>query len=335
MSIRDIASDVDRWRAEVQDIALATVIQTWSSGHRRRGAQMALTRDARITGSVSGGCVESAVVEEGREVLASGKPKLLHYGVADETAWEVGLSCGGRIEIFVEPLTDEVYVPLRRAFGEEQPVARATIVKGDALGESVVVEEASSEEGTLAEAARRALEVGRSERVSLQDGSEIFVDVELPPPTLVMVGGVHVAVAMTTIAETVGYRTVVVDPRAVFGSDERFSHVGKLVREWPDDALRHLGLNRSTAVATLTHDPKLDDPALEVALPSDAFYVGALGSKRTQEKRRRRLIERGLEEEYLERLRAPIGLPIGSHSPEQIALSIMAEIVAIRNGVSM
>ncbi len=336
MSIRDIATDVDRWRDEGQDIALATVIQTWGSGPRRPGAKMAMTRDARITGSVSGGCVESAVVEEGREVLESGKPKLLHFGVADETAWEVGLSCGGTIEIFVELLTDEVYVPLRRASGEEHAVARATIVKGDALGESVVVEEASSEAGTLVEAAaRRALEVGRSERIRLEDGSELFVDVELPPPTLVMVGGVHVAVAMTTIAETVGYRTVVVDPRAVFGSDERFSHVGKLVREWPDDALRGLGLNRSTAVTTLTHDPKLDDPALEVALPSDAFYVGALGSKRTQEKRRRRLIERGVAEEDLERLRAPIGLPIGSHTPEQIALSIMAQIVAARNGVSM
>ena len=335
MTIRDIARDVDRWRDEGQDIALATVIQTWGSGPCRPGAKMAVTRDARITGSVSGGCVESAVVEEGREVLDSGKPKLLHFGVADETAWEVGLSCGGTIEIFVEPLTDEVYVPLRRAFGEEQPVARATIVKGEALGESVVVEEASSEKGTLVEAARRALEIGRSERVRFRDGSELFVDVELPPPTLVMVGGVHVAVAMTTIADTVGYRTVVVDPRAVFGSDERFSHVGKLVREWPDDALRRLGLNRSTAVTTLTHDPKLDDPALEVALPSDAFYVGALGSKRTQEKRRRRLIERGVAEEDLERLRAPIGLPIGSHTPEQIALSIMAQIVAARNGVSM
>jgi len=145
---------------------------------------------------------------------------------------------------------------------------------------------------------------------------------------------VHIAVAMTSIAETLGFRTVVVDPRGVFGSDERFPHVGALVREWPDDALKRLGLSPSAAVATLTHDPKLDDPALEVALQSDAFYVGALGSRKTHEKRRRRLLERGLTEEELLRLHAPIGLSIGSRTPEEIALSVMAQIVATRNGVA-
>lgn len=333
MSIRDIAKDVDRWRDEGEDVALATVVRTWGSGPRGPGAKMALTKDARIVGSVSGGCVESAVVEQGREVLATGKPKLLRYGVTDETAWDVGLSCGGTIEIFVEALTDAVYEPLRSALEEERAIAKATVIKGEPLGQTVVVDDGISDESPIAEAARKALDAGRSQHVSIDD-IEVFVDVELPPPVLVMVGGVHVAVALTSMADALGYRTVIVDPRGVFGSEERFPHVGELIREWPDKALKKLAINRSTAITTLTHDPKLDDPALEVALPSQAFYVGALGSKRTQEKRRKRLLERGVTEDELVRLHAPIGLSIGSRSPEEIALSVMAQIVATKNGVA-
>jgi len=333
MSIRDIAADVDRWRDEGEDVALATVVRTWGSGPRGPGAKMAITKDARIAGSVSGGCVESAVVEEGREVLETGKPKLLRFGVTDDTAWDVGLSCGGTIEIFVEALTNAIYEPLRSAFEEERAIAKATVIKGEPLGQTVVVDDAASDESAIAEAARRALDGGRSEHVSIDEG-EVFIDVELPPPVLVMVGGVHVAVALTSMADALGYRTVIVDPRGVFGSEERFPHVGELIREWPDKALKKLAINRSTAIVTLTHDPKLDDPALEVALPSRAFYVGALGSQRTHEKRRRRLLERGVTEEELTRVHAPIGLSIGSRSPEEIALSVMAQIVATRNGVA-
>ena len=337
MSIRDIAADVDRWRDEGEDVALATVVRTWGSGPRGPGAKMAMTKDARIAGSVSGGCVESAVVEEGREVLETGKPKLLRFGVSDETAWDVGLSCGGTIEVFVEALTDATYEPLRSALKEERAIAKATVIKGEPLGQTVVVDDGTSVESAIAEAARKALDNGRSEHVSINElelDLEVFVDVELPPPLLIMVGGVHVAVALTSIADALGYRTVIVDPRGVFGSEERFPHAGELIREWPDKALKKLTINRSTAIATLTHDPKLDDPALEVALPSQAFYVGALGSKRTHEKRRRRLLERGVTEEELARVHAPIGLSIGSRSPEEIALSVMAQIVATRNGVA-
>ncbi len=350
MSIRDIAADVDRWREEGEDVVLATVVRTWGSGPRGPGAKMALTRDARITGSVSGGCVESAVVEQGREVLETGEPKLLRFGVTDETAWDVGLSCGGTIEIFLERLTDATYDAFRSALRDERAIAKATVIQGEFLGQTVVIGDSGADDLTkkarrttgesnptplgdaIAEAAGRALEAGRSGQVSV-DEHEVFVDVELPPPVLVMVGGVHVSVALTTMADALGYRTIVVDPRGVFGSDERFPHAGQLIRQWPDTALKELGLNRSTAVTTLTHDPKLDDPALEVALPSDAFYVGALGSKRTHEKRRKRLLERGVSEAELERLHAPIGLRIGSRSPEEIALSVMAEIVAARNGM--
>lgn len=331
VTFRDVASDVARWKQEGIDVALATVVRTWGSGPRGPGAKLALTADARLSGSVSGGCVEAAVVEEGREVLETGEPRLLRFGIADETAWNVGLSCGGTIEIFVERLDDALFGALSKALGERRASARATVVRGKNLGDSSLVLDGDAPRGELAESAQRALERGESEVVEDPGGSAIFIDVELPPPLLVMVGGVHIAIAMTTMAKTLGYRTIVVDPRGVFGSEERFPHVDELIHEWPDDGLEGIGLDRSSAVATLTHDPKIDDPALMVALRSKAFYVGALGSKRTHEKRRKRLLDRGLTEEELSRLHAPVGIDIGSRSPEEIALSVMAQIVAVRN----
>lgn len=341
MSLRDVVSDIDRWLSEGQDVALATVVRTWGSGPRGPGAKMAFTSDARISGSVSGGCVESAVVQEGRAILEGEPSKLLRFGVADETAWEVGLSCGGTIEVFVQRLNRTDYEGARDAMIANQGVATATVVGGDndaLLGASLLVVEGRvlsqklSEAPGVADAARRALESGRPERSTTADGLDLFVGVELPPPTLVAVGGVHIAIALTHFAKTLGYRTVVIDPRQAFGSAERFPEVDQLLQEWPDQAMKAVELNRSSAVATLTHDPKLDDPALEVALRSPAFYVGALGSAKTRDKRRRRLLERGLTPEELGRLHAPIGLAIGSRSPEEIALSVMSQIVAARNG---
>jgi xanthine dehydrogenase accessory factor len=165
----------------------------------------------------------------------------------------------------------------------------------------------------------------------LAEDVEAFMEVILPPPTLIAVGGVHITIALMALAKTLGYRTVVVDPRSAFGSEERFPQVDELIRSWPDEAFRQIPLTRSTAIAMLTHDPKLDDPALKIALPSPAFYVGALGSKTTQSKRCQRLLEDGLTEEQLNRLHGPIGLEIGAGTPEEIAISIMAEIVAARN----
>jgi xanthine dehydrogenase accessory factor len=339
MSLRDVASDVERFRADGARVALATVVRTWGSGPRGPGAKMALTEDARIAGSVSGGCVESAVVEEGGEVLRTGKAKLLHFGVADETAWNVGLSCGGTIEIFVERLEGPLFETLLEGHRARRAMARATVVRGRDAGRSVLLlddgrvtgDAAAVDDDRLVGAARRALDAGEAAWLELGDGGEAFVDVELPAPTLAMVGGVHIAIALAAIAKAIGYRTVVIDPRSVFGSDERFPGVDELLQEWPDKALAKVGLDRSSAVATLTHDPKIDDPALMAALRSPAFYVGALGSRRTQEKRRRRLLERGITEAELSRLHAPVGLDIGARSPEEIALSVMAQIVAVRN----
>jgi xanthine dehydrogenase accessory factor len=341
--MRDILPDLDKCRPEDQSIALATVIQTWGSSPRRAGAKMALTPDGKITGSVSGGCVEGAVFEAGVEVLKSNRPQLLHFGVADETAWEVGLACGGSIDIFVKPLDTEFFDALRAILVEEQPAAVISVVRGpdELLGCEILVREDGNLRGSLhadldkqaIELAQDALAQGESRRVMLNEDVEVFVEVVLPPPTLIAVGGVHITIALMTLAKTLGYRTIVVDPRTAFGSEERFPNVDRLIQLWPEEAFQQIPLTRSTAIAMLTHDPKLDDPALKIALPSPAFYVGALGSKTTQGKRRQRLLEEGLTEAHLNRLHGPIGLEIGAGTPEEIAMSIMAEIVAARNAV--
>jgi len=340
--MRDIMPDIDNWRAdEDQSIALATVIQTWGSSPRRAGAKMALTPDGKITGSVSGGCVEGAVFDTGVEVLKSNRPQLLHFGVADETAWEVGLACGGSIDIFVKPLDQEFFKSLRSVLMEERAAAVLTVVRApnELLGREMLIKEDGNVIGSINEdldeqavrLAKETLQQGSSRRASLNENVEVFIEVILPPPTLIAVGGVHITIALVSLAKTLGYRTVVVDPRSAFGSQERFPYVDQLIQSWPEEAFQQIPLTRSTAIAMLTHDPKLDDPALKIALPSPAFYIGALGSKTTQAKRRQRLLEEGVTEVQLDRLHGPIGLKIGAETPEEIAMSIMAEIVAARN----
>lgn len=333
--MRDVLPDIDRWIQSGEQIALATVVQTWGSSPRAAGAKMALTLSGGMSGSVSGGCVEGATFEEGVAAIKSRQARLVHFGVADETAWEVGLACGGSIDVFVQPLNLALYARYRELLVAEKPFAVATWVKAapEKLGQSFIMEDGQiTSSGTAAElAAQAALAKGQTTRMPLEDG-ELFVEVVWPAPTLVVVGGVHTTIALTTLAKTLGFRTIVVDPRAAFGSEARFPHVDQLVHVWPDDALKQIGLNRATAVAMLTHDPKLDDPGLLVALLSSAFYVGALGSKSTQEKRRARLLAEGLTEEQLNRLHGPIGLDLGGRTPEEVALAILAEIVAVRNG---
>jgi len=342
--MRDILPDIDRWREQNKSIALATVIQTWGSSPRREGAKMALTPDGKITGSVSGGCVEGAVFDAGVESLKTHTPQLLHFGVADETAWEVGLACGGSIDIFVKPLDNDIFNALRSILVEERPAVTVTVVRGpgEVLGRETVLKEDGTVAGTLGanldeqalSFARGALANGESHRAQLNEDVEVFIEVLLPPPTLIAVGGVHITIALMALAKTLGYRTVVIDPRSAFGNEERFPNVDQLIQAWPEDAFQQVPITRSTAVAMLTHDPKLDDPALKIALPSNAFYVGALGSKNTQAKRRQRLLEDGVSEAQLDRLRGPIGLQIDAHTPEEIAISIMAEIVATRNNLN-
>lgn len=345
--MRDILSDLERWNGAGEPVALATVIQTWGSSPRQPGAKMGMASNHRITGSVSGGCVEGAVYETGMEVLESQAPQLLHFGVADETAWEVGLACGGSIDVFVRPLDPALFQAISLGLKEERPFALATVVAGPAglLGNEIMVRDDDSTVGTIGapfsqaviEAARAALSGGQSRRQSMTAAAQsvdLFLEVSWPPPTLVIVGGVHIAIALAALAKTLGYKTILVDPRTAFGNEERFPNVDRLIRAWPDEALAQIPITHSTALAMLTHDPKLDDPALLIGLRSKAFYIGALGSPKTQEKRRGRLLEAGLSEDQLNRVFGPIGLSLGAHTPEEIALSVMAEIVAARNGAA-
>jgi xanthine dehydrogenase accessory factor len=339
--MRDVLEQVEGWLGRGRKVALGTVVSTWGSAPRGVGSRMAVSDDGGLAGSVSGGCVETSVVEAAREVLKGAPPRLLRFGVADDTAWAVGLACGGTIEVFVEVPAPEAFGAVCEALSRDEPCALATVIAGpkEAVGRELFVTSRGPGPGSLEEplrhealqAAQGALAAGRAARVRVGD-ADLFVDVLLPLPTLVLVGGVHIAVALVSLARTLGFRTVVVDPRVAFANRERFPHADRLETAWPDEALQGLGLNPSTAVAVLTHDPKLDDPALRTALPSAAFYVGALGSPRTQAKRRKRLLEAGLTEAQLERLHAPIGLDLGGRSPEEIALAVMAEIVAARHG---
>ena len=336
--MRDILNDLERWKTDGVSIALGTVIQTWGSSPRLPGAKMILASDGRISGSVSGGCVEAAVAEAGLESLKSGQPQLLHFGVADETAWDVGLACGGSIDVFVKPLDLKFFNLLREAWMDDSPSTHATVIRGPAelLGHELLVHEDNISSGYIGdgwdekvyELASEALATGRSFRAPLNEDIEVFVEAITPPPTLVMVGGVHIAVALTSLAKTLGYRTVVIDPREAWGNEERFPHVDSLIQSWIDEAFEQVKITSVTAIAMLTHDPKLDDPALKVALNSPAFYVGALGSKSTNEKRRERLLSEGISDLQLARLHAPIGLDIGAQTPEEIALAVMSEVVS-------
>ena len=335
--MREILTELERWRDDDKEIALATVIQTWGSSPRGIGSKMALSLDGNVIGSVSGGCVENAVIEAGINALQTGRPKLLKYGVADEIAWEVGLACGGSIEIFVKPLDINSLIKYRSVIEDEGQVVNATIIRGseDLLGcellfngqNSVTDWLGNSWDGQIHDFASDIFSQGTSRRVVLNDEIEIFFELILPMPTLIVVGGVHIAVALTSLAKTLGYRTIIIDPRKAWGNEERFPEVDQLIQAWPDEAFKQIKVTHSTAIATLTHDPKLDDPAIKFALTGPAFYVGALGSRSTQAKRRERLLSEGLEIAHLDRLHGPIGLNINAQNPEEIALAIMAEVV--------
>lgn len=354
--MREIIQEILAWSDAGESVAVATVIETWGSAPRMVGAKMAMTPAHKIAGSVSGGCVEGAVFEASMETLDTGRSQLLRYGVADETVFEsVGLACGGTIEIYVEPLSPALRQFWQRAFAEDQAIVTATVIAGpadfigykfmlDADGHastSALHERYNALTPAMLTAAQIALREGTSKRILLSsaptslpagEGSvELFIDVTLPRHTLIIVGAVHIAIALTTMAKALGYRVVIVDPRTAFANDQRFPHADVLMVEQPKRVFEKIRITRSTAVVTLTHDARLDDPALLAALQSDAFYVGALGGRKTRESRRQRLLANGLSDAQMSRLHAPIGLPIGTKTPEEIALATIAQIVATQH----
>ncbi|GAD54431.1 XdhC family protein [Limimaricola cinnabarinus] len=309
----DIPAIALDWHRAGRGAALATVIETWGSAPRAAGSQLVVDRFGAMEGSVSGGCVEGAVVTEAMAAIADGLSRLLDYGVADEDAFAVGLGCGGRIRVLVDPvggaMDEALLADLVAARAQRRPVALVV----DLEGERRVLE------GPDAHAERFA---GDQSGID-PDGR--FVGLHNPPLRLVVVGAVHIAQALVPMARIAGFDVAIVDPRDAFAAQVRFPGA-RLIHDWPDAALGALAPDARTAVVTLTHDAKIDDPALRAALESRAFYIGCLGSTRTHAKRLERLVGEGVS--GLERLDAPVGLDIGARGPAEIAVSILAGIVA-------
>lgn len=325
----DILSQIRTWRSEGQNGALCTVVSTWGSAPRPVGGHMAVCGTGAFVGSVSGGCVEAAVVDEARGAMSDGAPRVVEYGVSDDDAWAVGLACGGRVRIAVVPVTeggfdDETLAALIAAREAQEPVVLATRLE---TGVSEVVRPLDGVEGDdpLVDAARAALLADRATLIE-GEGDGVFLRPHNRPVRVIVVGAAHVSQSLVPLVTTAGFEAVVVDPRSAFATEERFPGV-RLLRSWPAEAFAELGLDHRTAVVTVTHDPKLDDPALLAALDSDVFYVGALGSRRTHAARLERLAEEGAEASALERIHAPIGLDIGARTTQEIAVSIVAEVV--------
>jgi xanthine dehydrogenase accessory factor len=300
---------VRQWREQGSKVALATVVATRRSAPRPLGSKLVVSEAGDLAGSVSGGCVESDVAVQAREVLETGRPKLLSYGIADEDAWEVGLPCGGEIDVFLERIDDELPDP-------ETPQVIFTVVEGDRAGERWI-----STDG----------EVTRTQLLE-QNGEQVFAEVLGPPPRLFVFGAVDLAEELCRAARGLGWRTAVADARARFATPERIPSAEELVVAWPEEALQRFEPDDRSAVVVLTHEDRWDVPALAAALASDAFYVGALGSRRTQARRREQLLEAGVSEEQLERLCGPAGLDLGAGTPAETALSILGEILAVRAG---
>ena len=304
------------WHRAGRRAALATVVETWGSAPRRTGSQLAISGDGEIAGSVSGGCVEGAVVVEALDALDDGQPRELEFGVSDQDAFAVGLACGGTIRVLVEPV--------------------GTVLPEDMLADLVAARAARKPVAYVAdlEAKTRRLDTTghetrfRMDRSGFEEDSRTFVTIHNPPLRLIVVGAVHIAQALVPMARIAGYDPVIVDPREAFASEARFPGE-TLLHDWPDDAVASLGLDGRTALCLLTHDPKLDDPALEKALGAGVFYIGALGSTRTHAKRVARLVEKGFTEAQIARIHGPIGLDIGAASPAEIAVSILAEMTRV------
>jgi xanthine dehydrogenase accessory factor len=321
-----ILLQAEAWRRAGRGVAIATVVETFGSAPRPVGSHLVVDENGFFCGSVSAGCVEGEVITAALDAIEDGAPRFLEFGVADETAWRVGLSCGGRIAVHVERVDEDRLVLLSRVNAERAARrACALVTPLDGGAARLVLSGAATNEPPALD---RQLRNGKSGLVT-HDRRRLFANCYRPGPRLVIVGAVHVAQALAPMATLSGFDVIVVDPRGVYAAQERFPDA-RLDTRWPDEALASIGLDAFTAVAVLTHDPKIDDPALRLALESDCFYVGALGSRATHARRVERLRASGVSSRLLERLRAPIGLDIAAVSPAEIAVSILAELILAR-----
>jgi xanthine dehydrogenase accessory factor len=314
--MREVMTELAEWTAAGEDIALATVVETWGSSPRPLGSKMVVTRSGKMAGSVSNGCIEGAVFDEAQKVLKSREPKVAAFGVADDVAFEVGLACGGHIEVFVQPLMP-AHLQLLAVLQRNEP---ATLFTNLVSGEAELVE--GSPPGT---------------ELAHREGF-VFTEPFKRPAHLILIGAIHIAIPLHRLAKLMGYRVTVVDARAKFATRERFPEADELVVAWPDEAMSGLVVDSSTYIVILTHDPKFDLPALRSVLTKDAGYIGAIGSRKTNQNRFDALRSEGFTEEQLSRVHGPIGLDLGGKGAEETALGILAEITAVRfggSGISM
>lgn len=340
---------LDQLRTWDEPFALATVVDTWHSAPRQPGAAMAVDRGGRVIGSVSGGCVESDLYLRAQEVLRTGEPEIVHYGVSDDQALGVGLTCGGELEVLINRVdpADGIISSLADKVWRREPVALATIAQGPGQGTQLVLprEECHADSGdprldrAIDEAARGLLEQGRSQQVKLGRHGErrkeevsIFIETYLPPPRMIIFGAIDFAASLARLGSHLGFRVTVCDARPVFATAARFPEADEVVTAWPHLYLPTQELDRRTAICILTHDPKFDVPVIIEALGTEAGYIGVMGSRRTDRARRADLIELGVTDDDLARLSSPIGLDLGARTPEETAVSIGAEIIARRWG---
>ena len=343
--MRDVLADLERWQRQSEQIAMATLVDVRGSAPRLPGARFCVTGGGEVSGSVSGGCIEADLFEHAMGVLESDRPALVQYGISDELAFEVGLSCGGEIEVLVEPFRpDAAWEGLRGALLGQRSAALAVGLEPEALtGRRMVVFEdgalaggiGDELDGAIAGEARRLLLTCGTRRLGLAGppgDCVVFLEAFRPPAHLFLLGAAFVAPPLARMASEAGFRVTVIDPRAAFATRERFPSADDVVVGWPDEVLKRAALGTHSYVVMLLHDAKFDVPALLPVLASDARYVGVLGSRRTHERRLDQLRERGCSETALARLRAPIGLDLGGREPAEIAVSILAEMLAVRYG---
>ena len=306
------------WHRAGRGAALATVVETWGSAPRPVGSQLVIDREGAMEGSVSGGCVEGALVIEALESLEDGKARLLEFGVSDDDAFSAGLACGGRIRVLVEPaggsLAEATLAALVEARAARRPVAY--VLDLEALAGGGIAEPSAYPDRF------------RADKSGVEKDGRTFIAIHNPPLRMIVIGAVHIAQPLVGMARASGYDVKVIDPRPAFAAAARFPGQA-ILEDYPDEVMPGLGLDARTAVVTLTHDPKIDDPAIREALASEVFYLGCLGSKRTHAKRLERLEAAGYSNEAIARIHAPVGLAIGARSPAEIAISIMAEITRV------
>lgn len=342
--MKDIFPDLDQWQSQGEEIALATLVRVQRSAPRAPGARLIMTRTGRMAGSVTSGCVEADVWERAKQVLDSGVPSVASYGITDELGFQVGLSCGGSVDVLIEPfIAGDAWKCLRWAVEGNLPAVYAIgLAPRELLGHKLTVipggkatgSIAPELDGTILEQASQFVRSGGTRILALPgsgEGFQVYLEAFLPVPELVLIGATHLAISLSRMAREVGMKVTLLDARSSLATEDRFPEVDRIIRAWPEEALSRMNLGEHTSVVVLTHDPKFDVPALAGALGSKARYIGALGSRSTHEQRKDQLRKLGFTDADFQRIRSPIGLNIGSRTPQELAVAILAEIIAGRH----